>query len=496
MNEQSINEILSILLSESSVTADFLAQKTNTSNKTVRTRLAEVRAVLQTFHLTLVSKPGHGYHIEGSPADRLRLSQYLESNREETRTYPPSERVYCILYQLLRFDRTLHLAQLEQTLYASRSSLYLDLQKCRDFLSPYHLTVLNDRKKGLWLSGTENRRRDALYHLIHKLNRIEYPLYNKELRQFLRDSSGDSFASQNIVRLLHQFEKKKNIRLAVEDFEYLRLMFFISVDRIQHGFSMVFDNRYNELLYSLSMVKKMDLSRQVLCENFHTAFSQDEVLYLSSLFLKLKKTNLNFVNDIRLEQQAAQIIRQYTPLVYREYPIRNREEFENGLFHHVLNLLKKQDFLSDQETPLFDQIKKEFAVPYPLAEELIPMIEAVTGLTIPQEEAAYIVLHIASAIEQSLPPLRILFLYEHRYSELNYAASLIEAHIKEIDIVAKMRYQDYAEQEVKPSCSVIFATFPYRDPAIPVYQIPMIPDKTFIRNLREDLRKRFTRQQH
>jgi len=494
MKEQKLYEILSVLLSGSPVTADFIARKTNMSNKTVRNHLPQVKDILQKFNLTLVSKPGCGYYMEGDCMDRLRLQHYLENRKRKVRSYQPSERVYCILYQLLRFDHAVRLSQLERLLYVSQSSLYLDLKKCEDFLGRYNLSVINDRKKGLYLAGDENGRRKALYHLIKEIRNLEYPLYNEQINAFIQECYGNHFINKTTIQLLHKFETQKNVKLAVKDFEYLRLMYFISIDRIKHGKNIKFNNDYNQLIYSLSMIEKMNTSQSVLHDQFHVEFSEDEILYLSSLFLTLNNTSLDFIKNIKLEQQTKQIIQQFGPIVYQCLPIKKKSEFEEGLFHHILTILKKRDFELDYSNLLLKQIKEEFALPYHLAKKLLPIIEKDIGIAVPEEEAVYVAMHIASAIEQSLEPLRVLFLYEHRYSELKYSVSLIEAHIKEVIIVDKMRYQDYDEKNNNQSYSAIFTTFPYHNDTIPVYQIPMIPNKSFINYLREDLRKKFVRQ--
>ena len=112
-----------------------------------------------------------------------------------------------------------------------------------------------------------------------------------------------------------------------------------------------------------------------------------------------------------------------------------------------------------------------------MAQQIIPIVQNIAKISFPEDEVAYIAMHIASAIEQSLPPLKVLFLYEHRFSELKYSSSLIEAHIKEIEIIDKMKYQEYQNNTQLPEHNILFTTFPFNESLYPTFQIPMIPDK-------------------
>ena len=57
-----------------------------------------------------------------------------------------------------------------------------------------------------------------------------------------------------------------------------------------------------------------------------------------------------------------------------------------------------------------------------------------------------------------------------------------------------MKYQEYQNNTQLPEHNILFTTFPFNESLYPTFQIPMIPDKKFIKNLREILRKLFINQ--
>lgn len=488
-------DIYRILLNTEWITADEIAQKLSISNKTVRNYLQNSHDILISFNLQLLRKAGSGYCIIGSYDNRLQFCNHLEDQKEKPIQVPSSERIYYIMYKLLRFHVPLRISQLESTLYISRSSLYTDIDKAKKIAERFQLTLTHEPYKGLQLTGQERNKRTALYYIVGKIHSSSSLIYyNTELQRFIKECFDDDLMNRKIKSFLHTFELKKNVTLAQKDAEYLRLMFIITFDRIRHGYTLPLPDTSDYLLNSFSLIKKIEDSKCIFKSTFHYEADDSEIYYLSSLFLSLKNTNLIFQNTEDLELKSSEIVKRFATYLYDEYPIRNHEEFENSLFYHIYDILKKIRYGYDFSNPYLEQIKSEFKIPYRIALKILPIIKEIVGISFPADEISYIALHIASALEDSLSPLRVIFLYEHRYSELKYSASLIEAHIKEIQIVKKMKFQDYQKNRLQIKHSLLFTTFNYSDSIIPTYQIPPIPDKLYIKNLRDLLNKKFTHQ--
>lgn len=487
-------EILLLLLNHESLTADLIASALTISNKTVRNYLNQLDAELQPNHLVLIRKPGYGYYLEGALSDKLNLQYNLEKKINTAYGASSSERIYYILYQLLRFHGVLRISSLERALYASRSSIYHDIKKANAFLHKYDLIIQKDAKHAYQIKGNEENKRMALYSLVITMRKDIVHFYMEDLKAFLTLCFQNNHLNKKIKTLLQTFERKKEVKLALEDFEFLRLMFIITIDQIKQGNTLAFSNALEPRVNTLSMVQKIEDTQAVLYRTFHINFPQKEVYFLSSLFLKLKSTNLDFIQSEEIHEHSVTIVQEFAPIIYNKYPILNKIDFEKGLIYHISNLLKRNSFDYDFHNPLTDKIYSEFQIPYELAGYLIPILMRYCHIRNPEDEIAYISLHIAAALEHSLQPLHTLFLYEHRFSELKYSSSLIEAHISEIAIVKKCRYQEFLLYGYEKPFSIIFTTFPYASRDFPVFQIPIIPDKNFINKLREAVRKLFINQ--
>lgn len=487
-------DLLEILLKEQTITAKALAARLGVSNRTIRSYLDDVQEILRLFDLTLIRKCGIGYWIEGSLHARLHLQNYLEEQKNIAHRSSPTECIDYLLYALLTSRERVRFAHLAQTLYISRSSLYGDLKKAQLIVQEYHLRIEQHRSRGIVLYGDEKEKRKLLFWLVKKIHNENDRYYqNETMRSFVERCFSMDFTNEKILQLLHKFEEKNQLRFGRNDLEYLRLMFYLSIERIRNGFDVTYDGDQSELASKISFMRNIPHSQEVLDSLFHIPFSEAEIRYLSLLFLSLQHTTIP-TEDALIKRQVQHIIERFTPSIYQQMPIRHREEFENGLRHHLMDILSKARYDYDYSNPQTARIKEEYTIAYVLAEKIVPIVQEEAQIDFPDDEVAYIAVHIAAAIEQSIEPVKVLFLYEHRYSELKFAISLIQAHIKEIEIIGVMRYQDYRMLIDVPAHAVLFTSFAMQSDAERIYQIPLLPDKTFINDLRETMRRYFVRQ--
>ncbi|MGX8832965.1 BglG family transcription antiterminator [Amedibacillus sp. YH-ame6] len=494
MKSTILYKILDIILYSDYISAKEIAERSNISEKTVRNYLLYAQEVLTDFHVELISKPGSGYTLLGNQDQLLLLQHHLHKKIAENVKSLPAERVYYLLFKVLHNSYPIRMHQLESELYVSRSSLYQDIKKANIFLKDFDLELTVHHKKGIQLSEGEKRRRKALYQLLHFIHTNKITIIQNDFRQYIENAYSSNSTNKKILSILTKFEEKNNIVFAIDDKSYLRLMFYISIDRIKQGGHVSFSQHDKDKLQSFSFIRKLSDSKHTLESLFHIKIYDEEIYYLTSLFMTLKFTNTEIVNSSLVNKQAKQVIEKFASIIYSVYAINDKENFESGLFYHLSKILEKTAFYYDHYNPFCEQIKKDFHEPYALAANINPITKELCNVILPDDEIAYIAIHIASAIEKTLQPLRVLFLYEHRFSELKYACSLIEAHIAEVVIIEKIRYQDFIMQDTY-EYNLIFTTFqlpPIKD--TPIFLIPMIPSKNFISKLRNEVRNLFVKQ--
>lgn len=485
-------ELIQLLVSYNLLTADQMATHLNISNKTVRSYLHKSISILESFNIELIRTPGVGYSLKGEKECILNLQNYLLDNIHKSNNLMKDDRIIFICYHLLKYDSPIYIRFLENKLFISRSSIYSDIEKVSILLKKYNLTVTPSRKHGIILNGSEIDKRNALYELINNCHNQSFYSFDNEINEYISSYYQSDSQTKKINQLIQKVEKSNHIKIAHSDIDYIVVMIQICINRIKNSQFINLNEEQKNYYRKICNQKYLENINNYFNQYFSVQLNEDEILYLTTLFFSLKNTLTETINTPLFFNQATAIVKEFSPFVYHLFPILDKSTFENGLIQHLTNYLEKSIISYDYQNPYTLQIKKEFGVPYTIAQNIIKIASKYTSCTFPDDEIAFIAIHIASAIEKSLQPLRVLFLYEHRFSELKFSSSLIEAHIKEINIIDKMKYQDYLLCEKLPVYDIIFTTFPLDNSLnVPIYRIPVIPNKQFIHELRELVRNYF-----
>lgn len=502
MTNIKIWKIINCLVQQSPTTAMQIRKKLSYSEKSIRNYIKNCYPILEKYNLTLDAIPGKGYFLHGEDDDIALLKNEInEQLHPHNYRMDSVDRIIYIIYKLLCFDKNLRISDLEKELFITRPSLHKDLEKVKSWLLTYDLKLERSRKHGIGIPFHEKRRRKALCSLIlisteqlSVFNQFVYP------ENFCRYTIQFSYAHprmQNILKFIHVFEKQNNFKISKRDIIYMATMIGVSLDRIQQNHYVSVNENIKESLSKNPFVHILQESQQLLSSTFNITIPNEELLYFSALFLSLKNTNFDYVpKDI--DQQVKIIIDEFTSLLYTSNFIneQSKRALEEGLFYHLRSILDKTRFDYDFTNPLLREIKEKYQDVYCLAEQIRPIVKNTTSIELPDDEIAFLVLHIAAAIEKTIQPLKALFLYEHRYSEIKFSQSLIEAHIKEVNIVKSIKYHDYLSSEMQGEYDIILTSFPLSIKDKEVFYIPILPDKTYIKKLQDKLRNIFVKRNY
>lgn len=485
-------QILEQLIVSPLCTTSQLAKQLALSEKTVRTYLKQSDALLSAFSLTLIRKTGSGLTLSGSRENMMKLQIYLHDEKTRCPLVLPRERVSYILYSLLRFSHTLRMFQLEETLHISRSSLYADIRKADQWLRTYQLSIFRTRN-GIQIKQGEKRIRKALAQLVNELHEARTVTFHKPLNEFVEACFSDNTVKRNILFYIRQFEVCSFLQLNQADKEYVSVLYYIALDRMSRG------NRVHmqspDSLQKTALFQRMMHQREEIARNLQQTIPEEELSYALSILLTLKNTNTGLLQTPEIQAACKEILQRFTPPIYARYPKIDRDTFEKRLYQHLSNVLEKSVYYYEYDNPLKDTIKAEFPLPYHMASSMKEIVQEICGLKLPEDEISYITLHIAAALQYTLQPLEAVFLYEHRYSELIFSMRLLQTHIQEVKICRVIRWQEVSEPDLWMHYPVIFSTFPLPvPPSVHWYQIPMLPDQTFLQRLRDDIQSMFNHQ--
>ena len=163
-NELKIIQLL--LASPDYISTYDIATSTGIPRRLVRDEISNVRVILSSLNLNLLSKPSKGYFIEGkSSKDLSRLQNIINDNeRDENNVFPtlPKDRRNYIAKRLIEEASYIKLETFANELLVSRPTVANDVLLLKKDIHKYGLTLIQKPNYGISIQGSEISKRKVL----------------------------------------------------------------------------------------------------------------------------------------------------------------------------------------------------------------------------------------------------------------------------------------------------------------------------------------------
>lgn len=160
-------DILQIMLrSETPATLADLGAATSLTPRQVNYRIPAIKAWLEQRHVALESRPGVGYTLDCSSAQRDALLKDLQSAGAFGLVLTAGQRAQLLALRLLTVDEPVILKQVEQWTAVSRATALKDINLIEPWLARFNLHLDRRPNYGFLVQGEELNRRQALVALL------------------------------------------------------------------------------------------------------------------------------------------------------------------------------------------------------------------------------------------------------------------------------------------------------------------------------------------
>lgn len=488
-------EILKELLKqEAGFTILQIAENLNLSEKTVRNHLEEANGFLIAHDLKLLTTPGKGSQISGESLARNTALRDLQSADQKSTLYRSRERVFIILFRLLATGKTCYIRDFEEQLYISRSSLYKNLKDAENWLSRFKIGLVINRKKGISLMSGEKRNRLALVKLVSEIGLTDNALFPNDMNTLLqRFLAPDSPERRAILSILKRLEHTSGQVFVSDEIERLGLIFLVGIYRYTNGFNVFLRDEVRNRLQSTLWVKHLAGCLTEFNRYFQIDLPPDELYYYSGILLSSKFNPIDEEPIDQLTLNAQAIAAEFSALVLTHCDLNSPERFTEGLVKHLTAIFKKAQFIWECHNPIKEIVKIDFPNSYRLASKIIPIARNYTILDFPDDEIAYIAMHIMAELERSRKPLKALFTYDQTYSEIKYPLAMLENHISEIRITKTLQTKQIRPDHLEDVDIVLGTSVPDERISRPFYQIPPLPKEEDFRKLKTGILELYNR---
>lgn len=399
-----------------------------------------------------ISSTANGYHI----APQIARKALNQSPNEIPQT--AVDRCNYILNRLVQQGGSLNLYDLCDEIYISATTFHSLMGKMRRMTRDYDLT-LTVSGDIVSLTGTERNKRRLLSGL----------LYHESATAFTStDSLQAAFPSIDVEEIRADVMTVLNANhYFINDYSLINLLLHIAIaiNRVQNGCINTEDPGPHEALAP----QEAELARQLIEQletHFNIRFSPAESYELALLLISrtsvLDYSALTADNISHyIGEDCIDLVRQLIRTVKEFYDINLDEpEFFVRFALHMHNLLVRAQNRSFCKNPLVSEIRQTCPLIYDVSVQLSGIIREQTGITLDEDEIAYIALHLGGALETQKELANRVPAVLYCPSYYNMDSSLADRLSRRMDgkILLSNVFTNEADLEQLPGTALVIST--------------------------------------
>ena len=396
MIKQKQRELISLLVRSKNgyKSSQELAAELSLSDRTVRTYLKDLKALIESNGGNIVSKQGYGFQLE--ILDRTSFNLFLiehhllDKNIEQSQCREASERKHYILNLLLLESQKIDVETLSEQLFISSSQLNKDIAEIKSQLQSYELTLKKSHSL-IYVDGEEKAKRHFIMSYFFHEESINF-LHH--LSYFNQTCEAISFDTLTII-ILDEC-REANIKLSDVMIQNIVLHLSLSIKRLQSGLSI----QNLDLPLSTDSTLEYQVAKRIIARiesiiGFH--FPKEEQMYLT-LHL-MSKSNLIQNN---LDEELGGSLANLLAKIQQEtgYPFWHDEQLKNGLIQHLKPMLVRLQQNIKLENPLIDEIKDQYGEVFRLVKHYFNQLPNLNNYDVNDDEWGYLALHFLASLEK------------------------------------------------------------------------------------------------
>lgn len=393
MIDSKLEMLLNELIDENYHTASAIADKIESSVKTVRIRIKDLNEILKFHGAEIESKPKWGYKITIKEKSIFKAF-YKRLNDENKQKLPTTsaERVAYILAFLLNREGYIKLEDFCNFLYVSRNTLTIDLKKVEYILNIYHLELERRPNYGILVRGEEFDRRICIANNLVKRNSF---MKNDIRRHQELQSIGDE-----VLEVIHS----NKMSISEVSLESLIIHTYVAVRRIRHNNKVHLDSDKIRQLVGIEAIQATTELAKQLEDKLHLTFPEEEIHYLAlHMGAKLSSNSLKkYGANIVISGEIDELVLRMLNAVYNGFKIdfRNNLDLRMSLNQHMIPFDIRMQYGIPMKNPIISEIKKEYAFAYMVAATACTVLNEHYKMDIPEDELGYFAMLFALALEK------------------------------------------------------------------------------------------------
>ncbi|PHP51728.1 hypothetical protein BW737_014820 [Actinomyces ruminis] len=478
--DERIWDVLDAFRDTEVVTAAELADRLGVTSRTVRSLLSRSRRALADGGARIESKPGTGYILTITDAEAFADLKEARGAVDGTPVTAVERRRY-LLRLLLTAQDYIKLEVIAQALFVSKKTVAADLAQVEPILAEHSLLVDRRPYKGVRVIGAELDIRTCLATVYDPEHSSRFAVDDLE--------PGVGRAERHVRKVLDAH----GIPLADEAVRSVILHVAIATNRVRAGRTIT-----GEVIELGQYVTDAELGvaddiLDRLEQDLELSYPLQERYYLALHFAGRRVlTSPADASDSQSIVEARRVVDGMLRIVDEGFGLglSGDDELRASLVQHTIPLLVRLRFQMRMPNQSLERIKQSYPLAYAVAVQACTALARHLGRTVSEDEAGYVALWFALALERRRPEQRRKHVV--LVSDADGAATrLIELQVRERlgDLIESLITVSTREPvRAQPDTDLVLTTVALEtDPGVPVLDVGPFIDDADIRKIRRML---------
>ena len=410
----------------------------NVSIRTLYTDINEINSFLKEFEMIVEKKPGLGIKLIGREEKKIKLLKSLKFDDEMDTVYTPRERQLEILRLLLVEEKTLTYEKLSNYFLVSKTSIAKDIKEIVSSLNAETFSIKSD-KKGTRIAGTESQIQYSLKKYISSLLEEKKCLGEEDFFRKAPEVLKKLFPSEIVdivFNTVSKIEDTVNVSLPDYYLKSLVITLITFIYRLSKGNHMPVERNFVfEEIRTLETYLVAKNILELVSGQLHFSYNEYDVDYLNRQLIAhgLKPELKNKVETTRYKEIITGAIKEMGAIMHVD--LTKDKRLFDGLMFHIVPMVYRLKMGIKVKNPLLSEIEEQYPVTLSATWYVMSKIKTELGVTLTEDEVAFIMVHFQAAIDRNTRAKKILVVCPTGIGTSELMANKIKRIIPAQDIV-------------------------------------------------------------
>ena len=487
MLDSKLVDLLASLSETEYLTSKRLADQNETSDRTVQTRIRDLRKELESHGATIESRPRHGYRLVVQ--DRERYKAWLQTEQARMRQSIPNsveERFRYMLARFLQSEEYWKLEDLSEELCVSTKTLSTELKQVEFVLGHYDLVLQRKPHYGVRVHGHEfDKRKCCMDYLVQ-------PYYGA-----LDQEGTQAKLTALIGEVLLDVMLRHRVKFSEAAFQNIVFYLYVACMRTREG-NIIREARPDQL----ARVEKMPeyAIARILEQQLREMEVEIEPEPAEQLYIAVYIAGRRILGDEYKLQSNPVVLQDINSLssllmncIQKVYNLNFKDNLNVrvALYNHLATFHIRMTYGIPMPNPILEEIKQNYPFAFAIAQRAMVELERFYGRKISEAETGYFAIILEMALESlkdDIEKKNILLVCMTGKASSRFLAFRFRnefgVYINRLDVCSMYEFEQYDLSGI----DYVFTTVPLHTTAgTPIYEIGNFLDSDDIPQVRKKL---------